>query len=492
MNNFSGSGGDAFQVTQQLNLNYGIRYDYLGPMHDGTQDLSVFRPNLSSAVNGLVFQGAQIGSLFPSALNDFSPRVGFSFNPSTSNTTVLRGGFGMFFDQPNLNPFLDNRPPNGGASGAESNPGGPSPVSTLSATNTVITPNKLLFPTTTAYSASTNYNLFSINPNLRPSYTFNYNFNIERSLGPKTIFTIGYVGSQSRKLLVNHDINQAALGSTAAGTSAQNATRPYGAQFPNYGTINEVASIGTSNYNSLQTTFKTAGWHSLSSQFSYTWAHGLDILTQYRNANLTNSLNPKFDYGNMDYDTRHAFVADLVYSLPNSSHLRALTNGFQLNSLVSFHSGQPYSIYTGTDTSGTGEGEDRGNAVPGISPYAGASKSIVGGQVQWITAGAYAVPSTASFGNLRRNQNTAPGYGSVDLSVFKNNSLELHHYALHTQLRAEMFNLFNRTNLAPPDNSLSDGSAFGTITQTIGYYNGAPGIGPGEPFNVQLALKILF
>lgn len=242
----------------------------------------------------------------------------------------------------------------------------------------------------------------------------------------------------------------------------------------------------------MQTTLKTAGWHHLSSQFSYTWAHGLDILTQYRNANLTNSLNPTFDYGNMDYDTRHAFVADLVYDLPNSSHLRALTNGFQLNSLVSFHSGQPYSIYTGTDTSGTGEGEDRVNVVPGVSPYAGASKAIVNGQVQWLTPGAYALPTNASFGNIRRNQNTAPRYGAVDLSVFKNNTFEVHSHALRTQLRAEMFNLFNRANLAPPDNYLSDGSAFGTITQTIGYYNGAPGIGPGEPFNVQLALKVIF
>jgi hypothetical protein len=492
VNNFSGSGGDAFQVSTKLNLNYGIRYDYLGPMHDGEKDLSVFRPTLSNAINGLAFQGNQIASLFPAALNDFSPRVGFAYNAMNDNTTVFRGGFGMFFDQPNLNPFLDNRPPDGGASGAESNPGGPSPVSTLSATNTVITPNTLLFPTTTAYNASTDYNLFSINPNLRPSYTFNYNLNIERTLGPKTIFTFGYVGAQSRKLLVNHDINQAALGSTPEGTAQQNLTRPYGAQFPNYGAINEVASIGNSNYNSLQTTLKTSGYHGLTSQLSYTWAHGLDILTQYRNANLTNSLNPKFDYGNMDYDTRHAFVADVVYDLPNSSHLRALTNGFQLNSLVSFHSGQPYSIYTGTDTSGTGEGEDRVNVVPNVSPYAGASKAIVNGQVQWITSGAYALPSTSSFGNIGRNQNNGPGYGDVDLSVFKNNSFELHNHTIRTQLRAEMFNLFNRANLAPPDNSLGDGSAFGTITQTIGYYDGAPGIGPGEPFNVQLALKILF
>ncbi len=491
VNNFSASAGDAFQLTPHLNINYGVRYDYLGPMHNGTKDLSVFRPDNSAAVHGLVFQGTQVDTLFPKTTYDFSPRVGFSYQPEMAAGYVLRGGIGMFFDQPNLNPFLDNRPPNGGASGAESNPGGPSPVSSLSATNIVITPGKLLFPTTTAYDPNTNYNLFSISPNLRPAYTFNFNLNMEKSLGSSAIFTLGYVGSQSRKLLSNHDINQAALGTTNLGTAAQNATRPYGKLFPNYGTINEVASIGNSNYNSLQTTLKTTNYHHLSSQFSYTWAHGLDILTQYRNANITNSLNPRADYGNMDYDTRHAFSAYFTYDLPEGHTLRALSNGWQLNSLLSFHSGQPYTIYTGTDTSGTGEGEDRVN-VTGLSPYVGSSKSVQAGQVQWITPAAFAIPGSPSFGNMRRNQLNAPGYGDVDLSVFKNNKFEVLGHNINTQLRAEMFNLLNRANLSPPDNSLGDGSSFGTITQTIGYYNGAPGIGPGEPFNTQFALKVIF
>jgi hypothetical protein len=493
VNNFSGSVSDAFQLTPRLNINYGIRYDYLGPMHDELKDLSVFRPTNPNALHGLVFQGAGIDSLFPKTTYDFSPRFGFAYQPPVGQGYVVRGGFGMFFDQPNLNPFLDNRPPNGGASGAESNPGGPAPVSSLSNTNIVITPGTLLFPTTTAYDPTVNYNLFSISPNLRPAYTFNFNLNVEKTLGSKAIFTVGYVGSQSRKLISNHDINQAPLGTTNLGTAAQNALRPYGKQFPNYGAINEVASIGNSNYNSLQTTLRTTLWHGLTSQVSYTWAHALDILSQYRNANITNALNPRADYGSMDYDTRNALVAALNYNVPAASHgPRFLSDGWQLNSLITFHSGQPYTVYTGDDTSGTGEGEDRVNLVAGVSPYKGASKSIVEGQVQWITAGAFANPSTPSFGSMRRNQLVAPAYGAVDLSVFKNNKLELLGHNVNAQFRAEMFNLFNRVNLAPPDNYLSDGSAFGTITQTIGFYNGAPGIGPGEPFNTQFALKIIF
>jgi hypothetical protein len=200
----------------------------------------------------------------------------------------------------------------------------------------------------------------------------------------------------------------------------------------------------------------------------------------------------KCDYGNMDYDTRNAFVSYITYDVPGGSHIKPLTNGWQLNSLLTFHSGQPYTVYTGDDTSGTGEGEDRVNPVPGISPYAGASKKIVAGQVQWVTSGAFVESSTPSFGTMRRNQLNAPGYGSVDFSVFKNNKFEIFGHDINAQFRAEMFNLFNRANLAPPDNSIGDGAAFGTITQTIGYYNGAPGIGPGEPFNTQFALKIIF
>jgi len=495
VNNFSGSAADAFQITPRFNVNYGIRYDYLGPMHDDQKDLSVFRPDNPNAVNGLVFQGNQINSLFPKTTYDFSPRVGFSYQPPSNygQGVVIRGGLGMFFDQPNLNPFLDNRPPNGGASGAESNPGGPAPVSSLSNSNLVILPNVLLFPTTTAYDPNTNYNLFSISPNLRPAYTFNFNLNLEKSLGSKAIFTLGYVGSESRKLLSNIDINQAALGSTSLGTAAQNLTRPYGHAFPNYGTINQVSSIGNSNYSSLQTTLKTNQWHRFTSQFSYTWSHGLDELTQYRNANITNALCFHCDYGNMDYDTRHAFVTYFTYDVPGSSHGPSwLSNGWQVNSLVTFHSGQPFTVYTGNDTSGTGEGEDRVDIVPGVSPYAGASKSIVNGLVQWVTPGAFTNPSSPSFGDMRRNQLTAPGYGDVDLSVFKNTKFSIGEHPINTQFRVEMFNLFNRANLAPPDGSIGDGAAFGTIGSTIGYYNGAPGIGPGEPFNTQFALKIIF
>ena len=513
---------DAWQLTPHLNLNYGVRYDYLGPLHDGGQDLSVFDPAVSGeTVPGIAVQGTQVANLYGPAHDNVSPRVGFAYSPASNPDFVVRGGFGIFFDEPNLNPFLDNRPPNNGASGAETMPAGSSPVANYSKANQVIPTNgALLFPTSGqfapyGFSASgapltspptptstiqNTYNLFSVNPNFRSAYNDNYNLNVENKLGPNLIATIGYVGAQARKLLIIRDINQAALGSTPMGTLAQNLTRPYGPQFPYYGVINEVDSAGTSNYNSLQATVRTTNLHGLTSQFAYTWSHNLDELSQYRNQSPQNSFNLKGDYGNSDYDIRNTFVTYLNYAFSGAiPGPHWLTHGWQLNGLLTFRGGEPYTVYTGTDTSGTGEGEDRVYQVGALVP---GTRQIVNhsGSLSWfnnannasfnIPANIYGPnsPNTYSFGTMRRNQLYGPGYEDVDFSVFKDGHIT---ERVTAQFRAEMFNLLNHTNLAPPDNYYSD-SGFGNITTTIGNYSGAPGIGPGEPFNTQFALKILF
>ncbi len=498
---------DAWQVTPNLNINYGVRYDYLGPLHDNKKDLSVFRPGIAGAqVPGIAFQGAEIGSLYPAAYNNVSPRIGFSLQPKGSPGTVVRGGFGVFFDEPNLNPFLDNRPPNGGAAGAQSNPGGPTPVVTYSQNNQVILPNQLIFPATALFepygvdgsgnplpvdpaaTPTNSYPLFSVNPDFRSAYNYNYNLNLEKSLGPNFIATIGYVGAQARKLLIIRDINQAGLNTTGLGTFAQNHTRPYGPRFPYYGVINEVGSAGTSNYNSLQATIRTVNYHGLTSQFAYTWAHGLDEMTDYRGTVPQNSFDLKGEYGNMEYDVRNTFIAYLNYAVPAFAGPHWLSHGWSANSLLTFRGGEPVNILSGTDSSGTNEGEDRASLN---GPVVKGNSSIVGhsGTAQYLTPANFSIPAAGTYGNLRRNQVYGPGYEDVDLSIFKEGHIT---ERVSAQFRVEMFNLFNRINLAPPDNSVSDGSSFGQVTQTIGNYTGAPGVGPGEPFNTQLALKVIF
>ena len=171
---------------------------------------------------------------------------------------------------------------------------------------------------------------------------------------------------------------------------------------------------------------------------------------------------------------------------------KRLTNGWQFNSLVSLNSGQPFTVYNGSDTSGTDENIQRvdqiGNPLAGVSRHFQRASATSSAGEPWINPAAFISPPDGAFGTMRRNQLFGPNFMDVDVSVFKNTPITEH---VNVQLRVEMFNIFNRVNLAPPDNTLGD-AAFGQLYDTIGDYEGAPGIGPGEPFNIQLGGKITF
>ncbi|PYX33432.1 MAG: TonB-dependent receptor [Acidobacteria bacterium] len=464
VNSFDFFGSDSWQVTRRLNFNWGLRWDYFGPLHNGSKDLAVFIPS----AGGIKIQGNGISDIFPGDKNNFSPRLGFAYQPTSREDLVIRGGIGVYYDQINMNPFLDFRPPNA-ADGLEDNPAGPSAVSTYSTGALQWQPNTYIFPgvsTCVTGDAATDpncgtsvFDVFSVSQNFRAPYFFNYNLNVQKSFGNgMAVWQVGYVGSEGRKLSIMLDINQFGQ---------------YAAQYPNYGGMNQLNSIGTSNYNALQSTLRLRAWHGLSSQFVYTWAHALDEITAYRGAIPRDSTNLKAEYGNGDFDTRHNFSATLTWDIPGSSHgPKLLTHGWAVNSLMTFHGGQPLDgIRPGYDLVG--------------NPFAGVSHAFNKSGVTWINPAAF-VPSSG-LGTLRRNQIYGPGFSAVDLSVFKNIPIT---ERVRAQFRVEMFNTFNRVNLASGVGATSPGG--GVIADTIGDFNGAPGIGPGEAFNMQLGLKILF
>jgi len=230
--------------------------------------------------------------------------------------------------------------------------------------------------------------------------------------------------------------------------------------------------------------------HGVSGQFAYTWSHALDVLTEYRAQIPFDSFNIGQDYGNSDFDTRHNFTAFLSWNVPGNNHLKWLTSGWQVSTLVSLHSGQPFN-FPGPDPSGT---QRPGLNVIG-NPYAGVDHSFnlaIGGE-QWVNPNAFCVPGAAGCpgttnpaGDLTRNALVGPGFADVDLSVFKNFT---YRERFRVQLRAEMYNTFNRINLATGAGSVGSN---GVVSDTIGDFNGAPGIGPGEPFNMQLVGKVIF
>jgi hypothetical protein len=476
VNGLSFFGGDQWQVTRKLNINLGLRWEYFGPLHNGSKDLAVFVPG-----KGVVVQGAGISSIFPPDKNNFAPRLGFAYQPTSRNDLVVRGGIGVFYDQINMNPFLDFRPPNAAADGLEDNPAAPKPVSVYTANGYTWQPGTYIFPgTATCVSGQLTeagcnqgpFGLYSVNQNFRAPYIYNYNLQVEKSLGSAAVFQIGYVGSSAHKLSVMLNINQAPL---AGGP------RPFATQYPAFGDINQLNSVGDSNYNSLQTTFKIRSWHGLNSQFSYTWGHALDFVSAYRGTLPLDSTNLRAEYGNGDFDTRHSFSASFVYNIPKASWAHGwsnhLVNGWQVSSLWILHGGQPFNI--------TGNSNRPGYNITG-DPFAGVSHtfSAANGGEQWVNPLVFT--QVAGLGNLSRNKFYGPSFKDVDLSVFKNIPIT---ERIKIQLRAEIYNMFNRINLASGAGSVGGG---GKVTDTIGDFNGAPGLGPGEPFNMQLVAKIIF
>jgi hypothetical protein len=486
VNAFNLFGQDSIQLTRKLNINFGLRYEYFGPLYSPNKDLAVFIPG-----RGMEIQGAGIDSIFPPDRNNVAPRFGFAYQPKADGDLVVRGGIGVFYDQINMNPFLDFRPPISAADGLQDNPVGPDAVSNFSlngynwdavqAGGASVFPGVTLCPSLNfntdptcgipQASGANTYNVYSVNQNFRAPYFYNYNLQVEKSLGSAAVLQVGYVGSEGRKLSTMLNINQ--LGAAATGR--------LNGQYPNAGSIIQLNSNGTSNYNSLQSTLRIRAYHGLSTQFAYTWAHALDVMSEYRGVIPLDSFNLKAEYGNGDFDTRNNFTASVTYDVPGSSHgPRILTHGWQVNSLLSFHTGQPFNISGGFSRPGCDLVGD---------PFAGVSHtfSAAAGGEQWVNPAAFNCTTPTTFlGNLSRNKFYGPGYGSVDLSVFKNIPVG---ERLKVQLRAEMFNLLNRINLASGGGSVGSN---GFVSDTIGDFNGAPGIGPGEAFNMQLAAKIIF
>ena len=497
---------DAWQFTSKLSVNYGLRYDYAQAIHDSNKDLTSFDPSFTS---GFAVQGSNVSNLYVPYKGAISPRAGLAY--ALTPATVIRAGGGVYFDTVYMLPLLNLRgTTDSGALGIGNNPGGANPVVTQAASGYVIESGQPIFKTlANALAGAGVTNVYSVNPHFRPSYTYSYNVNLQQSLGKGVLMQIGYLGTQSRALTEVQDINEAGVGSAfytaqsrpaslascnTAVYSYQQCSRPYFAQFPNIGTINQLESNLNSNYNSLQTILRTANWHGLTSQATYTWSHALDYETGLVPYLPQNSFDTKAEYGNSDFDTRNTFTTYVNYQLPHVNFgPERLANGWEVNGVVSLHGGQPFTVIADSNTSGNGDYADRVN-VTGISPFAGVSHAITGGpgtgnagSVTWFNPAAFSQPAQGSYGNERRNQYFNPGFEDFDLSLFKTTRIA---ERLSLQLRAEMFNVFNRTNLAPIGApQTTNGAAIGS---TIGSFFGAPGIGPGEPFNVQFAAKILF
>lgn len=468
---------DTWKVTQNLTVNGGVRYTYNGVLYDEENALTNFLLE-----RGLVSVGNGIAHLYPRDLNNFAPRVGFAYSLGSGGKTVVRGGYGIFYDIPAVSFFVSNGGGNGAASGIGNNPGGPSPVYSLSLGGYNLTKDAPVFGTA---NPAPPFGVFAVDQNFATPYVQNFNLNVQRQLARATVLQVGYVGSIGTKLALTRNINAPLPGTTGTAQSR----RPFNTLYPTFGSISLLETTATSSYNSLQISLVQNNWHGLSGSFAYTLGHAIDTSSEARSTLPANSYDIRSERGNSSFDVRHTFRGSFTYDIPVFFDVlpKKLTQGWQLNSILSFNTGTPINITAGYNRSLSGDSNDRVDLIG--DPFAN-----TGGN-RYLSAAAFSVPRSATgaaiadgkFGTLGRNKFYGPGFQSVDASLFKTTNIT---ERVRAQFRFEVFNIFNLVNWANPVTNFSSGS-FGLLTNTR---NGgsAPGVGLGEPRNVQLALKVLF
>ena len=383
---------DTWKVNSSLTLNYGLNWVYQSPINDYSYRISTFIP-----AGGGIVPLTKLGSLWPSDVKDFGPRFGFAYQPKFSNKLVVRGGYGIFYQVPNVNYLGNSNTSNGGASGILANPGGISPVYTLANSSPLqLTSGVPVFGSVTPQPP---FGAFSVSQDFRTAYVQNTHVEVQYQVNQHAVLQVGYIGSLSHGLPVTLDINQIPIGSPDAQTSRLRIPR---SQFPNLAAINQVESVGNAYYNGMTVSLNTVNYHGFNVKLNYTLGHARDDLSGARGIIPQNSYCLRCDYGNSDFDIRNSFVTYLGYALPSPSHAKMLLGGWQVNSLLSFYTGTPFTVGSGLNSSLTGENNDRAEVVG--NPFQNVPANDASTQTYyWFNPAAFAKPTPGTYSNQARN-----------------------------------------------------------------------------------------
>jgi hypothetical protein len=477
LNGGSAFAQDTWKITKNLTLNYGLNWTYQSPITNPKNLISTFIP----ADGGITYVGTHgLNTLWPRDFHDFGPRLGFAYQPTAGGKLVIRGGWGMFYQVPNIAYFGDSGASNSAGTGINGNIGGSAPVSTVS--NTAPLMIQAGVPIFAGSSAMGPFGGFSVSQHFVTGYSMNTNLNVQYQAAKDAVLEVGYSGSLSRHLPDMLDINQIPQGAPEV-----NSSRPYAALFPDLGAINEVQSVANGNFNGLLASVRTTNFHGFTTKLSYTYGHSLDDLSYARHIIPQNSYCLQCDYANSDFDIRNSFSMFLAYTLPQPTKYKLLLGGWQLNTLLSFFTGSPFTVSSGVDSSLTSEYSDRAEVIG--NPFSGVPASDRATSTYYFfNPKAFAVPTLGTYSDEGRNEFYGPATKQIDFSMFKNFTLK---ERVTLQLRAEIFNIFNFVNYAGLGTNVQGGN-LGQAGLTYDVNFGAPGIGPGAPRNVQLAAKIIF
>jgi hypothetical protein len=513
-NSHAGYIQDSYRWKKNVTLNFGVRYDYYGLIQEKHGNFT----NVDTATGLGVLVGQ--GRLYQPDYNNWGPRVSVAWDVTGQGKTVVRAGYGIFYDAFSQDLFMGHLPFNSGFDPGPAYSGfGPNPISSANAN-----PGPFASGSPVYGFASPMGDAFGVDPNIRTPYMQNFNLNFQQELTRKTVFQIGYVGSNGHKLLRFRDINQPTQAQIDAADVACNCINIYSVprHYPTspFFYINYQESSANSNYNALQTSLRVTDWHGFTTTLNYTWSHSIDDASDGEdyvpNASQPNDSTAPIgsNRGNSNFDVRNRLTWNFIYQFPNhKGSWQRVTDGWGVNGIVTAQSGQPFQLNYNfeDDFDGSGEGFARPDVVGPIhyssDPAQFLDLTSFAIPCTYPAAGGTGfanscIPGTRHFGNEGRNSLIGPHFRQFDFSIFKDTAIT---ERIKLELRFEAYNLFNHPNFANPylPSFIADAAANGigsngrslgalrlTATGDVGI--GYPFLGSGGPRGLQIAAKISF
>jgi hypothetical protein len=419
---YSAFARDAWKVSRRLTLDYGLRWD-VNPAPseaNGNDPLAIVNmeslPSLALAPAGT--------PLWKTTFNNFAPRFGAAFRlfEKPGRETIMRGGFGVFYDTGNSQ----------GSAGFSQFPFIPSRIQTnvaLPLAPTLVAPP--VFTRAPRYGT-----LVTFDPNLKLPYTLQWTFALEQSLGQQQTITATYVGNAGRRLLVQRTLT----------------VTPFN---PNFSTVRLVTNDATSDYHALQLQFQRRLTRGVQALASYTWAKAIDVVSADTVSNILLR-------GPSDFDIRHNLAGAVTYDIPApqaGGFAKAILGRWSIDTRFNAQTALPLNITSGTITD-PADGTQiarRANLIEGIPVYL-YDKTFPGGRV--LNRAAFSIPLPNQQGSLGRNAIRGLPSWQIDLALRRQFKLA---EGFSLQFRAEAFNVFNHPNLGVINANLTS-TTFGQAT----------------------------